>query len=543
MSAPALSVREQASSDAGNLRAVRAYRVVLGIAIITVLAVRLREGTGNIIDDAYLTLRDARNVAQGAGVVYNAGETVLGTTTPLFALVYGAIGAVVGVDWIPLSAVLGNALADVLAVLLLVRWIGRAASSPLAGLAAGVAYGLAPRAIEYSSGGMEAPLYTLLILITLYEAARGHQWTSGAVAGLAIVCRLDGALVGLVALVWLAVARRRVPWRFVLIATIVAAPWLVYASRVYPWGPIPQSIIAKAHRPWLIGPADALSHLVIQLAAAAIGRPLVAGAAILGERVGRTNGFLGIATTLAVASNIGLLLVGARRLGSDGMILLGFGVAYAALFAVGNPLMLGWYQVPLEAILAALFAGAAAAIPSIRVRHAALAALVAVPIVTLLVGRDTWMSRVLHEHWDKRREAAYFATAERLRPVLTQGATVMGSENGALGWGLRGRVIDTVGLITPGAERFYPIPASQLAIDYAVPPQLVLAMRPDFFVSLEIFIRQSCLVDPAFQAAYAVDESLSDRSQSTFGSQGLLVFRRVPAATNESATPGSRPSL
>ena len=356
------------------------------------------------------------------------------------------------------------------------------------------------------------------------------------------MCRPDGALVALVALAWLAVARRRVPWRFVLIATIVTAPWLVYASLVYPWGPIPQSIIAKSHRPWLIGSADALSDLVMQLAAASIGRPLVAGAAILEEHVGRTSGFLGIATVLAVASNVGLLLLGAGRLGGDGMILLGFGVAYAALYAVGNPLMLGWYQVPLEAILAALFAGAAARIRSTRVRHAALATLVAIPIATLLAGRDTWMSRVLHEHWDKRREAAYFATAERLRPVLTPGATVMGSENGALGWGLRGRVLDTVGLVTPGAERFYPIPASQFVIDYAVPPQLVLAMRPDFFVSLEVFIRRSCLVDPAFQAAYAVDESLSDRSQSTFGSQGLLVFRRVHAPS-ESATPGPRPSL
>jgi hypothetical protein len=60
----------------------------------------------------------------------------------------------------------------------------------------------------------------------------------------------------------------------------------------------------------------------------------------------------------------------------------------------------------------------------------------------------------------------------------------------------------------------------------AVPPALVLAMRPDFFVSLEVFIRRTCLVNPEFQAAYVLDESLSDRSQNTFGSRGLLVFRR-----------------
>ena len=39
----------------------------------------------NTVDDAYITFRYARNVATGVGFVYNAGDRVLGTTTPAYA--------------------------------------------------------------------------------------------------------------------------------------------------------------------------------------------------------------------------------------------------------------------------------------------------------------------------------------------------------------------------------------------------------------------------------------------------------------------------
>ena len=38
-------------------------------------------------DDAYITYRFARNLADGYGFVYNVGEPVLGTSTPLYTLV------------------------------------------------------------------------------------------------------------------------------------------------------------------------------------------------------------------------------------------------------------------------------------------------------------------------------------------------------------------------------------------------------------------------------------------------------------------------
>ncbi|MEW6648986.1 MAG: hypothetical protein AB1453_02220 [Chloroflexota bacterium] len=42
-------------------------------------------------DDTFITYRYARNIARGYGFVYNPGEGVLGTTTPLYTLLLAAI--------------------------------------------------------------------------------------------------------------------------------------------------------------------------------------------------------------------------------------------------------------------------------------------------------------------------------------------------------------------------------------------------------------------------------------------------------------------
>src|SRR5207302_4729112 len=58
---------------------------LLGPAIVALCA-RLLTGP-HAIDDAYITFRYARNLAEGLGLVYNPGEWVLGTTAPLWAIV------------------------------------------------------------------------------------------------------------------------------------------------------------------------------------------------------------------------------------------------------------------------------------------------------------------------------------------------------------------------------------------------------------------------------------------------------------------------
>jgi hypothetical protein len=57
------------------------------------------------LEDALITFRYARNLTDGNGFVYNVGERVLGTTTPLLTLLLGGIGSILGAGVIPTSAV------------------------------------------------------------------------------------------------------------------------------------------------------------------------------------------------------------------------------------------------------------------------------------------------------------------------------------------------------------------------------------------------------------------------------------------------------
>jgi hypothetical protein len=516
-----------------------AHRVLAAIAIAVLLWLRLRDGTGNIVDDAYMTLRHARNLALGHGLVYVAGVPTLGTTTPLFALLHGGVGALIGdanrVLW---SALIGNALADVAAFLLLARWIGEASRSRAVGLAAAACYAFAPRSVEYASGCMEAPLYTFLILATLRETTRGRARVAGLAAGLAAVCRPDGGLAGAAALAWFAAlgvreksARRTI--EYAATAALVALPWLVYAFALYPHGPLPQSVLAKAHRPWTVEPGHAASVETLQVAAAGPGRFvwIVGGfyTSVFRERLVALGAFVQL---VVCALGAGKLDERGRR---EGTLLLGFGAAYFLLYAAGNPLMLGWYQVPLEAVLAALSVpGIATLLERIEKRPPGksllatfgVAVLVALQLAAAAGLRDHWTSYTLRERWDKKRERDYLACAARIRAVAPPDAVVQGSESGALGWGWPGPFLDTVGLQTAGCERYYPlVPAPRFA-NMAVPAALVLDMKPDYFVTLEVFVRETCLEDAGFRDAYELDPDLSDLSDTIYDSRGLLVFRR-----------------
>lgn len=49
-----------------------------------------------VLDDPFITFRYARNLIQGHGMVFNPGERVLSTTTPLYTLILAALGLVYG---------------------------------------------------------------------------------------------------------------------------------------------------------------------------------------------------------------------------------------------------------------------------------------------------------------------------------------------------------------------------------------------------------------------------------------------------------------
>jgi hypothetical protein len=113
-----------------------------------------------------------------------------------------------------------------------------------------------------------------------------------------------------------------------------------------------------------------------------------------------------------------------------------------------------------------------------------------------------------------------YGLAESLPPT----AVVAAPEIGALGYASNLRILDTVGLVSPVAIPYYPLPRDQVLTDNAIPPRLIVDQQPDVVVTLDAFAQRSLLPDPAFQRDYRLERSYP---ASVWQSEELLVFRRA----------------
>src|SRR5574342_655752 len=159
-----------ATPMAGLFRRLSAYAPV-GVAILAVAARLLP--TPRTIDDAFITFRYARNLLAGNGFVFNVGERVLGTTTPLYTLLLAGLAGLLRLDNYPWLALVVNALADGLSCLLLVKLGDLLSGRRAIGLAAALLWAIAPMSVTFAIGGMETSVFILLLLTT------SHLYVSG----------------------------------------------------------------------------------------------------------------------------------------------------------------------------------------------------------------------------------------------------------------------------------------------------------------------------------------------------------------------------
>ncbi len=209
-------------------------------------------------DDAYITYRYAQNLHDGLGMVYNPGERILSTTTPLFALLLAGLRFIFSDT--PRTA----------------NFIG-AASMALGGLCLGAIFGhfrlplarwagllLYPTAaLIVITTGSEMPLFLALCLAASLAYLRGRFGWAGVLMALAVLARGDGLiLAALIALDWLARAFRAeknlrgvirsIPWGGVLGFLGLLTLWVIPAS-IYFGSPLPATLMVKRAQGLLLG--------------------------------------------------------------------------------------------------------------------------------------------------------------------------------------------------------------------------------------------------------------------------------------------------
>lgn len=119
-------------------------------------------------------------------------------------------------------------------------------------------------------------------------------------------------------------------------------------------------------------------------------------------------------------------------------------------------------------------------------------------------------------------ELLYEQVGRELSPQVGPDTVIAAGDVGALGYYSGARILDTVGLMSPEAVRYYPLPESAYVINYAIAPDLILDERPDFVVILEVYGREGLLRDPRFAREYTLVERIPT---DIYGSEGMLVYR------------------
>jgi hypothetical protein len=506
----------------------------------------------NTVDDAYITFRYARNLVNGAGFVYNLAERVLGTTTPAYTLLLALAARLSGYSDYPRLALLVNTLCDAASFALLMRLAYRLTGRRWAGLGVALLLAVDGRLLDFGTGGMESCFNVLAILLTLTLFFERRRLAAAAAAGLAVLIRPDGATLAAALFLGLAAADfdflqgapfrlgrvvRRLPWKEAGVFLAVVAPWLIFAT-LYFGQPIPQSVLAKSvsyHTP----PLMAFRAFLVQLRSVfPFSLPPLHDPEPLERQM------------LQALLPTGLCLLGLASLQGrqkQAWVIGVYLVLFMAFFSVGNPLWLGWYEVPLMPLFqllivaAVIWAGERLSQPIWPLSLTGLVCVGAVGLMALpqlsrlnLLPWETHRQApwVLNAVYNKQREADYDLFGRMLAPAAAQGRLAANPEIGAFGYAYYpGPVFDATGLTSPLMLRYFPVTAADLIPGapseiYSVPPRWLYDQRPDLFISFDSFIHATIdPADPKFLSVYTPTLALT--SHAAFGIQRLVAYRRA----------------
>jgi hypothetical protein len=431
----------------------------------------------SLIDDAYINLSYARNLAVGLHWGLIPDEVANTATSPLNVILIALATAVLR----PLpgapDAVLGAGIVAVAAsVLLAWAWtsIARRIRLAPAAAAAGVALVLL-NPILLSSVGLEFHLIAATLTGLLAAAVAGRPGWFGLAAGLAVLTRLDLAVFPLA--IALATPAIRARWRGALTAAAaVAAPWFVF-SWLYFGSALPDTILIKmAQRhgwgPWhyFEGPRMYASGLAGRPAAVAISfAPAALGAVALAIWAGLR--------WLRPAPSAGVRDLGpAAGLGAGG-------VAYYLVLSLVDPGPFHWYYVaPIVSLATFLSIAVGAwhaqrrARPARTVTPATLALVGLALLAGAGVARDLsqgvpWREAIFTTNW--ARPDDYERVGRALRETIGDAPVASHGEIGTIAYYCECQILDvyssrpeTVRLIDHELAETAPLMRSLLDVNY-----------------------------------------------------------------------------
>lgn len=501
---------------------MRSNRFAIIYLFVVLLAVAARIIPGpRTIDDAYITYRYARNILDGQGMVYNPGERVLGTTTPIYTFLLAGIGLVSGgtqapFPWISLFV---NAISDAATCILLIE-LGRKLGHRKAGIATAIIWAIAPMSVTFAIGGMETSFFIALMTATFYFYSKEKPVPAAAFASFSLLTRPDALLFVLP----LAIERCRRslpsarfnPQAFPIRVTESLAfllPLFIWAGFAIPYfgSPLPNSIAAKVAA-YQLQSNEAFIRLLQHYATPFLGHLIFTTKWIVVGII--LYPFLYLLASLRIL-----------KTWRSAWVIFLYPWIYFIAFSIANPLIFRWYLTPpLPIYFFGIFLGMNAIAQDLK-RPLLLIAFSLFAFILTLNGwtfhPDHGPSRPAPEMAFIKLELLYQRAAWSLKDQLQTDQVLAAGDIGALGYYTGARILDTVGLITPISTRYYPLSESAYVINYAIASDLILEQKPNFLVILEVYGRNTLLPNASFQETYRLVEKLDT---DLYQSRGMLIF-------------------
>ncbi len=397
----------------------------------------------SFIDDTYIFMRYADNIAFGRGPVFNPGEPVMGFTSPLYTFLLGFIRLVT--QSLPFESVL--LALSMLTLGSLTIAIYRIAEKQHAKPAIFILFWLAYFSyVDASINGMETLLFCLLIFGGVYSLQRQKDSLTGLIAAAAILTRPEGVFVALAMLGYVLWQRRlSYAWKGALAGIAVIVVWGFWAQSYY-GSFLPQSMLAKsAAATQGLGATPPNPMTVLTSLAFGIADDQVTSL----PRIG-TYGLYAVTLVLA-----GLLIWNAKeqiRQKNPAVILTGFFFLAWAFYVGGRAIHLwSWYTIPTS--LCFMFSATSALgrwielkeKPKLHVAFAAGAALLC--IVSLGIGLTRRLERF------EVLTRAHSEVAAYIVQNFPKAKSVALGDIGIVGYETRLRIVDIAMLVTPSAAK------------------------------------------------------------------------------------------
>ncbi len=184
-------------------------------------------------DDTFIYLKFAKNITEGNGFAFNAGEPTYGTTSPLWTLLI-SLGGFLGLDFL-LTAKVIDIVAACSAIIVFFLLAVEILKHQLFALLATLVFSLNAWLVRWTATGMETSLAVLLTLLVILYSMRKNYLVAIIFGGLLNLTRPETFLLTIIVFVNIfinSIDKKRMTRLIIvgfLLFWVVVLPWLIYA--------------------------------------------------------------------------------------------------------------------------------------------------------------------------------------------------------------------------------------------------------------------------------------------------------------------------